>query len=138
MLLGCTLAITIGGRQERIAGTAYLLGWLFSTLTRIYISNTNTAGILVMLIDIGLLFTFAALVWKSPHNWLVWATSFQLLVATLQFLYLTDFAPTASAYGTILNFTSIGIIIAMIVGSVAAWQERAVIGGSPDELGRYS
>lgn len=138
MLVGCTLALSIGGRQERIAATAYLLSWILSTLARLSIADPNIAGIVVMLIDISLLLTFTALVWKAPHNWLVWATSFQLLVATLQFLYLTDFAPSASAYSTILNFTSLGIIVAMIVGSIAAWTERAVIASQPDELGRYS
>lgn len=138
MLLGCTLALTLGGRQERVAATAYLLAWLFSTFLRLTLTGTVFDSALVLAIDVALLAVFAALVWKAPHNWLVWATAFQLLVVTLQFLYIIDFAPTLSAYYTVLNVSSLGIIVSMCVGTVAAWQERSVFASARDDLGRYS
>lgn len=138
MLLGCTLALTLGGRQERVAATAYLLAWLFSTFVRFTLAGTVLESGLVLALDVTLLTIFAALVWKAPHNWLVWATAFQLLVATLQFLYLIEFAPPISAYFTIVNVSSLGIIVSMCVGTVAAWQERSVFASARDDLGRYS
>lgn len=138
MLCGCTFALTLGGKKERIGATAYLLCWLFSTLVRIYFTNKAYSIFIVMLLDVTLLIVFASLVWKSASNWPVIATAFQLLVATLQFLYTIDFKVTISAYYTILNVSSVGIIISLIVGTFTAWQERAVISSSRDDIGRYS
>lgn len=138
MLGGCTFALTLGGKIERIGATAYLLCWLFSTFARQSFADATVGVIVVLLIDTALLATFAALVWKSQNNWPVWATALQLLVVTLQFLYLIQFGPTISAYFTVLNVASVGIIISLIVGTFIAWQERAVIGSSRDDIGRYS
>lgn len=138
MLGGCTFALTLGGKQERVGATAYLLCWFFSTLTRLGVDNNQVESLIVLFLDASLLVTFAALVWKSPNNWPVWATACQLLVVTLQFLYVINFKPPVSAYNTILNVTALGIIISLIVGTFSAWQERAVIGSSRDDIGRYS
>ena len=138
MLCGCTFALTLGGKSEKIGATAYLLCWLFSTIARTGLLEKQHASIAVMLLDITLLIVFATLVWKSPSNWPVWATALQLLVATLQFLYMIDFKPTISAYFTIVNVASVGIIVSLIVGTFSAWQERAVVGSSRNDIGRYS
>ncbi|WP_406851687.1 hypothetical protein WEU32_09225 [Brevundimonas sp. BH3] len=138
MLAGCTFALSLGGKTEKIAATAYLLCWLFSTLARISLLDQELSIFTVMLLDVTLLIIFLTLVWKSSSNWPVWATALQLLVATLQFLYVIDFKITVSAYYTILNVSSIGIIISLIVGTFSAWQERAVIGSSRNDIGRYS
>lgn len=138
MLGGCTFALTLGGKQEKTGATAYLLCWFFSTLTRLGIDNNQAASLVILLLDTSLLITFSALVWKSPNNWPVWATACQLLVVTLQFLYVIDFKPPVSAYITIVNFTALGIIISLIVGTFSAWQERAVIGSTRNDIGRYS
>lgn len=138
MLAGCTFALTLGGKTEKTAATAYLLCWLFSTLSRIGISDQQLSIFIVMLLDTALLAVFAALVWKSPSNWPVWATALQLLVATLQFLYVIDFKITVSAYITIVNVSSLGIIISLIVGTFLAWQERSVLNSGRNDIGRYS
>ena len=138
MLGGCTFALTYGAKQERIAATAYILCWVFGTLARMTISNGYALGATVLLLDTALLITFAALVWKSPNNWPVWACAFQLLAVTLQFLYTIEFKPPVSAYITIVNFTAFGIIISLIIGTFAAWQERSVIGFKHNDIGRYS
>lgn len=138
MLGGCTFALTLGGKVERIGATAYLLCWLFSTFARHSFADAAVGVIFILLIDAALLITFGALVWKSQNNWPVWATAFQLLVVTLQFLYLIDFGPTISAYFTIVNVASVGIIVSLIIGTFSAWQERAVIGSSRNDIGRYS
>jgi hypothetical protein len=138
MLGGCTFALTLGGKQERIGATAYLLCWFFTTLTRMTFDSTQVSSIIVLLLDTSLLVTFTALVWKAPNNWPVWAAACQLLVVTLQFLYAISFKPPLSAYITIVNVTALGIIISLIVGTFIAWQERAVIGSSRDDIGRYS
>lgn len=138
MLGGCTFALTLGGKQERIAATAYLLCWLFSTLTRIGVASNQYASFIVLALDTSLLITFATLVWKSPNNWPVWATTFQLLVVTLQFLYVIDFKPPVSAYITIVNVAALGIIISLIVGTFLAWQERSVLNSGRNDIGRYS
>ncbi|MEG2313564.1 hypothetical protein [Brevundimonas sp.] len=138
MLGGCTFALTLGGKTEKIGATSYLLCWLFSTLVRIYFTNKDHSIFIVMMLDVSLLIIFASLVWKSASNWPVVATALQLLVATLQFFYVIDFKITVSAYYTILNVSSAGIIISLIVGTFSAWQERAVIGSSRNDIGRYS
>ena len=138
MLGGCTFALTLGGKQERIAATAYILCWIFGTLTRLSFGIGQMASLIVLGLDTTLLLILGALVWKSSNNWPVWASAFQLLAVTLQFLYLTEFQPPVSAYITIVNFTAFGIIISLIIGTFAAWQERSVIGSKHNDIGRYS
>lgn len=138
MLGGCTFALTVGGKYERIGATAYLLCWLFSTLVRASITDDYIGMLLILTFDVSLLIVFGGLTWKAPNNWPVWAMAFQLLVATLQFFYVIDIGPPISAYYTILNVSSVGIILALIIGTFLAWQERSVLTSGYDDLGRYS
>jgi len=138
MLLGCTFALVVGDKIERIGAVTYLVCWLLSTLARVVFQYELLGAVSVLALDVILLLTFAALVWKAPRDWPVWACAFQALILASQLLFLTNFDPTLSAYFTIVNVSSFGIIVALVVGSFIAWQERRAIAASSDELGRYS
>ncbi|WP_242913177.1 MULTISPECIES: hypothetical protein [Brevundimonas] len=138
MLAGCVLALVLGGAKERTGAVVYLLCWLLSTFLRVQYGFAIHATIAIWVLDVVLLFTFGALIWKSDSAWPVWAAALQLLIMTCQFLVLINFAPTLSAYSTVVNCSSLGIIIALVWGGVTAWQERVAINSTSDELGRYS
>lgn len=138
MLFGCTFALVVGGKIERVGAVTYLLCWFLSTLSRVVFKYEIIGALSVLALDIILLLTFAALVWKAPREWPVWACAFQALILASQLLFLTNFDPTLSAYFTIVNVSSLGIIVALVVGSFIAWQERRAIEASSNELGRYS
>lgn len=138
MLGGCLLALAIGGSRERTGAIVYLLCWILSTFLRVQFGFAIYSTVSIWILDLILLFTFGALIWKSDSAWPVWAAALQLLIMTCQFLVLIDFGPTLSAYSTVLNFSSLGIIVSLAWGSVIAWQERLAINSTSDELGRYS
>lgn len=138
MLSGCVVALVIGGLRERTGAVAYLLCWLLSTFLRAQFGQTLISTASIWLLDIILLFTFGALIWKSDRAWPVWAAALQLLIMMCQFLLLVNFAPTVSAYSTVVNVSSLGIILAIAWGSVMAWQERLAIETTSDDIGRYS
>lgn len=138
MLGGCVLALALGSARERTGAVVYLLCWLLSTFLRVQYGFSMYSTVAIWILDLVLLFTFGALIWKSDRAWPVWATALQLLIMTCQFLFLIDFAPTLSAYSTVINFSSLGIILSLAWGSVAAWQERMAIRNTTDDLGRYS
>ncbi|WP_292053021.1 MULTISPECIES: hypothetical protein [unclassified Brevundimonas] len=138
MLGGCVIALVLGGPRERTGAVVYLLCWLLSTFLRVQFGQALSSTAAIWVLDILLLFTFGALIWKSDKAWPVWAAALQLLIMTCQFLFLINFAPTVSAYSTVINFSSLGIILALAWGSVASWQERLAISASSNDLGRYS
>ena len=138
MLLGCTFALVAGSRIERTGAISYLMCWIFSTVARATFEYKLLGGLSILAADVVLLGVFSALVWKAHHNWPVWACAFQTVIVTSQVLFLTNFAPALSAYFTIVNAASLGIIVSIICGSVVAWQERQFSTNTVNDLGRYS
>lgn len=131
-------ALLMGEKIERIGAIANLIAWLITTLLIKSFGDEGQGNWLMLFIDLALLATFAAIVWKAPRNWPVWACAFQILIVASQVLILSNFDTPMLSYYMIVNLASYGILISIAVGTFMAWQERAAIGRPHDELGGYS
>lgn len=134
----CIFALIAGEKIERIGAISYLVAWLATTLIIASFGDEGQGNWFMLFIDLGLLATFATIVWKAPRNWPVWACAFQILIVASQVLILSKFDTPMVSYYIIVNMASIGILISIGVGTFMAWQERAAVGRGHDELGGYS
>lgn len=116
-----------GDEPERVGAGAYLVGWFASLLVqgdgRLFDVQWG-----MFVIDVLLLLIFGAMVWKSRRSWPVWACAFQLLAVMSHFMVMLDLRTPMSAFYTVVNLASYGIIIAIAVGTFFAWQERRAVG----------
>lgn len=121
-------AFTKGDEPERLAMGAYLLGWLASMLVQSdgdLHSNWQPA---LFGLDALMLCVFGGLAWKFRRSWPIWAASLQLIVVMSHLVVLFDMRIGMSAFYTILNIASYGILVAIGIGTFWAWQERKAAG----------
>ena len=131
MVIAGLFALTKGGRPERIGAGTMLIAWFLSILAQ------NMVGYEAMqwpvfIIDIIVLGIFVALVWKSPRSWPVWASALQLLAVASHVMVFMKMQPTISAFYTVVNMTGYGIMLAITIGAVLAWQERRAVGNEAE------
>lgn len=138
MALVCLFAFVKGDTIEKIGATALLMAWLLTTLIGQAFGDEEHGNWFLLLVDISLLATFAAIVWKAPRNWPIWACSLQMLIVASQVLILTGFTTPMLSYYRIVNMASLGILIAIAVGTFFAWQEKRAVETTRTKLGRYS
>lgn len=134
----CLFALMVGDKIERIAAVANLTAWLVSNLLIRSFGDEGQGNWFMLFVDLALLGAFAAIVWKAPRNWPVWACAFQILIVASQALILSNFDTPMLSFYIIVNLSSLGILISIAVGTFMAWQERAAVGRGHDELGGYS
>lgn len=127
MLLAGLFALTKGGRPERIGTGTMLVAWFLSILAQMMVGYEAMQWP-VFIIDIIVLGVFVALVWKSPRSWPVWASALQLLAVASHVMVFLKMQPTISAFYTVVNMTGYGIMLAITIGAVLAWQERRAVG----------
>ncbi|KAK0360010.1 hypothetical protein LTR94_029009 [Friedmanniomyces endolithicus] len=127
MLLAGLFALTKGGRPERIGAGTMLVAWFLSILAQMMVGYEAMQWP-VFIIDIIVLGVFVALVWKSPRSWPVWASALQLLAVASHVMVFLKMQPTISAFYTVVNMTGYGIMLAITIGAVLAWQERRAVG----------
>lgn len=126
-VLVVAFAFLKGDEPERIAGGAYVLAWFASLLVQ---GDGSTPGTQwgLMGIDTIMLGVWVALAWKSRRSWPVWASALQSLVVMSHILTLVDIRPPMSAFVAVVNLASVGILLAIAVGTFWAWQERRAAG----------
>ena len=122
-VLVVAFAFLKGDEPERIAGGAYVLAWFASLLVQ---GDGSTPGTQWGLM--GMLGVWVALAWKSRRSWPVWAAALQSLVVMSHILTLVDIRPPMSAFVAVVNLASVGILLAIAVGTFWAWQERRAAG----------
>ena len=116
-----------GDEPERVGGGAYALGLLASLILQddARLSGTQWA---LLGIDTVMLAAFAGLVWKSRRSWPVWASALQALIVMSHLLTIVDIRPPLSAFYTVINMASYGILLTLAIGTFWAWQERRASG----------
>lgn len=126
MILVGLFAFLKGGEPEKIGAGAYLFAWFASLMVQ---SAGGYFGVQwgVFAIDVVLLIIFAAMVWKAPRSWPVWACALQLLAVTSHIMIMADLRTPISAFYTVVNMTGYGIMLAIAIGTFWAWQERRAI-----------
>ncbi|MBU2377946.1 MAG: hypothetical protein KJ824_02180 [Alphaproteobacteria bacterium] len=128
VVLVSLLAFIKGDEPERLAMGAYLLGWMAGMLIQ------DDAGLLkswqpgLFALDVVMLLVFGGLAWKYRRTWPIWAASLQLVIVASHLVILFDIRPPMSAFYTVLNLASYGILAAIGIGSFWAWQERRAAG----------
>lgn len=136
--LVCSFALSKGERIERVGASAFLVAWLLTLLIGEAFGNESQGNWLLFMVDLGLLTAFAAIVWKAPRNWPIWACACQVLIVASQIIVLSDIDTPMISYVRVVNMASFGILIAIAVGTFMAWQEKLAIRGAGKELGGYS
>lgn len=116
-----------GDEPERIGAGAYLLAWFASLVVQGDFSFYDAPWALFG-IDVVILGVFCGLSWKSRHAWPLWAAALQLLPVMGHIMMRVDLRPPASAFYAVMNLASIGILVALGVGTFWAWQERRAAG----------
>lgn len=126
-LLVAAFAFMKGDEPERIGAGAYMLGLFASQLVQDGSQLYGTQwGLLA--IDSIFLAVCAALAWKSRRTWPIWACALQSLVVMTHVLTLVDLRPTFTAFYTVINLASYGVLLALAIGTFWAWQERRAAG----------
>ncbi|PQZ82846.1 hypothetical protein CQ035_10105 [Brevundimonas sp. MYb46] len=120
-----------GGQPEKIGAGAFLFGWFASLMAQ---TAGGYFGVQwgVFALDVVMLIIFAAMVWKAPRSWPVWACALQLLAVTSHVMVMLNLRPPISAFYTVVNMTGYGIMLAIAIGTFWAWQERRAIGQDAD------
>ena len=128
LMVGVSAFAFIKGEDpEKIGAGAYLLAW-FATLLLQDELSLYQSGIFLFLIDAVVLVVFSGLSWKSKNTWPVWAACLQLLPVLSHIMARVDVRPPAASFYAIQNLASLGILVAIALGTFWTWQERRAAG----------
>ena len=128
MVLVGILAFTKGDEPERLAMGAYLLGWMAGMLLQ------DDGGLHanwqpgLFALDVLMLLVFGGIAWKFRRSWPIWAASLQLIIVMSHIVILFDLRAGMSAFYTVTNVASYGILLTIGLGAFWAWQERRAAG----------
>lgn len=117
-----------GDEPERLAMGAYLLGWMASLLLQDDgdLHRNWQPGLFAL--DTLMLLVFGGIAWKFRRAWPIWAASLQLIIVMSHLVILFDLRPGMSAFYTVVNLASYGVLAAIGVGAFWAWQDRRAAG----------
>ena len=116
-----------GDEPERVGAGAYALGLLASRLLQ---DESRLSGPQwgVMAVDMILLAVYVGLAWKSRRPWPVWASALLALIVMCHVLMTIDLRPPLAAFYAVMNLASYGVLLALALGTVRAWQDRRAAG----------
>ena len=132
--IGTAMAVAVigfaflkGDEPERVGAGAYALGLLASLLLQ---DDSRLSGPqwAVMAVDATLLFVYAGLAWKSRRSWPIWSSALLALILMCHVLMVIDLRPPLAAFYAVMNLASYGILLALALGTVRAWQDRRAAG----------
>lgn len=128
----CSMAILIfallkGDEPERFGAGAFAIGWL-ATVTLQQDGQLYGLPWGMFALDVVFLLVFVALAIRYRKAWTIVACGFQGLIVISHILILIDVRPALSAYYTVINLASYGILVALAAGTFWAWQERRAAG----------
>jgi hypothetical protein len=128
MVLVGIFAFAKGDDPERVAMGSYLLGWMAAMLLQDDGDLHRNWQPALLALDTLMLLVFGGIAWKFRRTWPIWAASLQLIIVMSHLVILFDLRPGMSAFYTVLNLASYGILVAIGVGTFWAWQERRAAG----------
>ncbi len=118
-----------GDEPERVGGGAFALALYITLLLRDDTGLTGPHGGL-MAVDAAMLVIYAALAWKSRRSWPAWATGLQSIIAMTHILALVEARPPPGAFHAVIDLAGYGILLALALGVLRAWQERRAVGAA--------
>ncbi len=116
-----------GDEPERIGAGSYVFLWFASLLVQ-NDSDIYSLQWSMFALDGIMLIVLAGLTWRSRRSWPVWATALQLLAVMSHILVFIDLRPSLTAFYTVLNIASYGVLLSIAIGTFWAWQERRAQG----------
>ena len=130
--LACAIAVSAfaflkGDEPERLGAGIFMLGFFGSKLIQDLILPGGVHWGL-MGIDVLMLILFAALAWKSGRAWPVWACALQALIVMSHITTIVDLRPPMNAVYGVMNISSYGILLSIVIGTFWAWQDRRAAG----------
>ena len=120
-------ALLKGDEPERFGAGAFAIGWLATVTVQ---QDGQLYGIQwgMFALDVLFLFVFLALAIKYRRSWTIAACGFQGLIVLSHILVVFDVRPAMSAFYTVINLASAGVLLALALGTFWAWQERRAAG----------
>lgn len=132
--IGAALTVAVGlfafwkgDEPEKIGAGSYVFLWFATILIQKDRGISNLPWSMFAL-DTIMLVVLGALAWKSRRTWPVWASALQLLAVASHVMVFVDLRPSMTAFYTVLNIASYGVLLCIAVGSFWAWQERRAAG----------
>lgn len=128
----CAVAVTAfaflkGDEPEKLGASVFMLGFFASQMLQ-DLTLLQGGRWDMMIIDIVMLLAFSALAWKSGRAWPVWVCALQSLIVMSHVTTILDLRPPVSAFIAVVNLSSYGILIAIVIGTFWAWQDRRAAG----------
>lgn len=119
----CAFAIAMGGKPERRAAGALMIGWLATLAVR---RDTDLSGSmwLIMGIESVIFAVLLFLGWKTNRTWPIWAAAFQFITVLVHVVVMIDLRIRAIAYISASTVGTYGVLICVAVGTVRAWRLR--------------
>lgn len=124
MLVVCGLALWQGDRDVRLAGASLLIAWLGSSTAESY-AQTGEPLYVVLVIDLALLVAFSVVTYRSDRWWPIAMTLLHATGIVGHITYLFEVKVSVAVYYTLIGVPSIGLLVALLTGTVGAWRERA-------------
>ena len=118
MLASIVLAWWKGGRDERLAATALLVGALASPILQSHSYASPEMGI--VLVDIGLFAALLGIALVSKAFWPIWATGFQLCAVAVHLAAAKSPLMLPQTYAEALAIWTFPVLAALILGT---WHE---------------
>ena len=128
MVLVGIFAFVKGDEPERLAMGAYLLGWMAGLLIQDDTGLHSNWQPGMFALDVVMLLVLGGLAWKFKRSWPIWAASLQLIIVMSHLVILFDLRSGMTAFYTVMNIASYGILVAIGLGTFWAWQERRAQG----------
>ncbi|WP_309605062.1 hypothetical protein [Phenylobacterium sp.] len=130
-------AIWRGGRDERIAATGLMIGWLITKLVYSHHGQQTEWGVLAA--DAALLGVLTWLAMTSARYWPLFAAAFQFLAVIIHLARIADRSLGGWAYISAEILFGYLVAIAIAVGTFNAWRGQprhpAAIGDPTDDPG---
>jgi hypothetical protein len=116
-------AVLCGGRTERFAGAAFIVGQFASTFSQ-DLSNWVDPQYRMFAIDLFMLALLVGLALRSHRTWTIFAAGFHLLAVLSHVAIAVDPTLRATAYAVVLNLLGYLVFLSLALGTLDAWRAR--------------
>ncbi|ESQ77674.1 hypothetical protein [Asticcacaulis sp. AC402] len=135
LVIVCVYALIVGTWRERFGAIIYLaaygltigFGLISLDSNPLYLSKyllSNYTALYLLVTDMLVLQGLCVIAWKSPHPWPKWAMLGQLISVALHGAMLLNLGLGERAYLTLATTVGWGVVLALLIGTIAARQAR--------------
>ena len=117
------LAIWLGGLPEKIGATLNLVCAVAAEVAHL-VWGSQDAGLALLSVDFILAMGFLGLAVRYASVWLGAAMLFQAIQFSLHAFYMVAERPHDLLYYRVNNIDTIGISLALVIGTIMAWRRR--------------